>query len=58
MSMQKPDPRRDDRTRRRRADRPSGFRDAPRAVAWALVYAGLITASIILWWALGRLAFS
>ena len=50
-----PDPRVDAIKAKGRDANPLRLRDAPRAIARTLVYAGLIAASIVLWWAFGRL---
>lgn len=55
MSSQIPDHRRDIAEAKERAAVPLGWKDAPRAIARTLVYASIIAASILLWWAIGRL---
>jgi len=55
MSSQIPDHRRNIAEAKGRAAAPLGWKAAPRAIARTLVYAGIIAASILLWWAIGRL---
>lgn len=49
--------------RRRLSSKATGYeaplrlKDAPRAIVRTLVYIGLIVTSILIWWAVGRLAF-
>jgi hypothetical protein len=57
MSSKMPDSPGDATKAKGRDANPVRLRDAPRAIARTLVYAGLIVASIVLWWALGRLVF-
>jgi len=56
MSSKMPDSRRDATKAGSRATTPLRLRDTPRAILRTLVYAGLIALSILLWWAIGRLA--
>lgn len=55
MSSKMPDSRGDATRAKVRDANPPRLKDAPRAIARTLVYAGLIAASIVLWWAFGRL---
>jgi hypothetical protein len=55
MSRKMPDRRVDAIKAKGRDANPLRLRNAPRAIARTLVYAGLIAASIVLWWAFGRL---
>jgi hypothetical protein len=56
MSSKMPDSRRNATKAGSRAAMPLRLRDTPRAIARTFVYAGLIAVSILLWWAIGKLA--
>lgn len=56
MSSKMPDRRRDASKAKGRDANPLRLKDVPRVLARTLVYAGLIAVSILLWWALGKLA--
>lgn len=56
MNSKMPDRRVDAIKAKGRDANPLRLKDAPRAIARTLVYAGLIAASIVLWWAVGKLA--
>jgi len=56
MNSKTPDGRRDATKARGRDATPLRLSDAPRAIARTAVYAGLIAVSILLWWAIGKLA--